>query len=518
MKNARGYTRIIGVILCGLSCLLAGCEGAVGGAGGGSSGGGYSVTLNLGEIMTAAGALSASRAVNPADYYYEIQMDGPGGARITKNVPVGTTVVTVEVGIGQWDIRVNAYRSSTGTLEYQGTASLDVGPGKANRATVKMNPYGGTPHRLSISSFTGGSIRASPAAGTVISGTLVTLTASSDTGWYLFNLTVNSDSGGLSVPVSGTGNTRTFTMPAGDVTVSAEFIEGTSAGIEAVIRAAGVGAAIALPGGVYTMTSAITVDKDVTITTGAGETVILERDAAFNAEFFEVSSMTSLGVKLTLSTTGGGTLTLDGMNVNSSSSSLVEVYSGELEINDGVILRNNYAGSGGAVGVQGMFTMNGGTITNNTDRSGGGGVNVSAGRFTMSGGTIEGNRSGIPGSSISGGGGGVNVSAAGMFTMSGGTIRNNVAYVDGSPSYGWGGGGVNVSAGMFTMSGGTIEGNHTDRDGGGVYVVTGGNFDLITPSGTGSITGNSAALNGPQVFVDTGGGIFNVNGSPGSTY
>jgi hypothetical protein len=290
------------------------------------------------------------------------------------------------------------------------------------------------------------------------------------------------------------------------------FIHGSSTGIEIVIRAAGPGATVILPGGVYTMNSVITVDKDVTITTGAGETVSLERDAAFTGgEFFEVSSGSS--AKLTLTAAGGGTLTLDGMSYTATSSSLVYVLSGgELEINDGVSLRNNISSYGAVSVLGGAFTMSGGTITNNTAAVGGGGVYLSSGgAFTMLGGTITYNTAG------GGGGGGVEVFGGGTFTMLGGTISNNVATVDSLYSAGRGGGGVFMSSGTFTMNGGTISNNQTDRDGGGVYVMSGATFNLNTPAGTGSIASNTATLGGPQVFVDSG-GTFKVNGSSATSY
>jgi len=62
------------------------------------------------------------------------------------------------------------------------------------------------------------------------------------------------------------------------------------------------------------------------------------------------------------------------------------------------------------------FTMNGGTISGNTNRNSGGGVCVFGGRatFTMSGGTISGNTAAS--------GGGVYVFDGGTFTKTGGTI------------------------------------------------------------------------------------------------
>ena len=66
----------------------------------------------------------------------------------------------------------------------------------------------------------GGSVGANPT--TAKFGSQVTLTITPDNGFTLKSLTVK-DSENADVELSGTGNTRTFTMPAADVTVSAEF-------------------------------------------------------------------------------------------------------------------------------------------------------------------------------------------------------------------------------------------------------------------------------------------------------
>ena len=76
----------------------------------------------------------------------------------------------------------------------------------------------------------------------------------------------------------------------------------------------------------------------------------------------------------------------------------------------------------------------------------------------------------------------------GTFTMTGGTISNNGA--------GSNGGGVYVRAGVFTMTGGTISNNDAGSNGGGVYTYEGAVFVL----NGGTITGNRAG--------DTGGGIY----------
>jgi len=74
------------------------------------------------------------------------------------------------------------------------------------------------------------------------------------------------------------------------------------------------------------------------------------------------------------------------------------------------------------------------------------------------------------------GGGGVNVASGGTFTMNGGTISNNSAA---NTSYYGSGGGV-YNKGTFTMNGGTISGNAANYTFGGGGVHNEGTFRLIT--------------------------------------
>jgi hypothetical protein len=163
----------------------------------------------------------------------------------------------------------------------------------------------------------------------------------------------------------------------------------------------------------------------------------------------------------------------------------VYVYNGgSFTMNDGTISNNTAASYGGgvAVYVNSSFEMTGGTISDNTATTySGGGVYIKNNcSFTMSGGTISGNSalgasSGTGGgiavdgsdftmeegtiknNSTVNGGGGVDVFNGGSFTMTGGTISGNS--VTGASAYG---GGVCVDAtysGSFTKTGGIIYGD-----------------------------------------------------------
>ncbi|MHC6201599.1 fibronectin type III domain-containing protein [Breznakiellaceae bacterium SP9] len=218
------------------------------------------------------------------------------------------------------------------------------------------------------------------------------------------------------------------------------------------------------------------------IGTGAERTITISGSGAL----FVVYS----GVTLTLD----NNITLKGNNSNTTE--LVSIQnSSALVMNNGSKIIDNTSGGGVRVDSRGTFTMNGGTISGNTD----GGLSVFGGTFTMNDGTISGNTSGE--------GGGVWISS-GTFTMNGGTISGNTAS---------GGGGVKIGGGStatFTMNGGTISGN-TASFGGGVYVLIYNGGGAFTMNG-GTISGNTAGSGGGGVYVQIlNGGAFSktVNGN-----
>jgi hypothetical protein len=186
----------------------------------------------------------------------------------------------------------------------------------------------------------------------------------------------------------------------------------------------------------------------------------------------------------------------------------VHVKSGAFTMNEGSSITENF-NSGVVVGSEdysstGMFTMNGGIISNNTnsyhDNARGLGVDVESGTFIMNGGTISGN------AAARGKGAGVYVAVQGTFIMNVGTIKGNMKAQTIQPTFA--GDGVYVNEGMFTMKNGTIsgEGSHpVQTNGGGVY-VTGGTFNM-----EGGTIMNYGAQNGGGVYV-TVGSTFNMKG------
>ena len=103
------------------------------------------------------------------------------------------------------------------TLDGSGNTRTFTMPATDVTVSVAFSPI---KYNIYVGTFANGSVAATPSTATI--GTSVTLKASPAGGYELATLTVISE-GGTPVSVSGTGNTRTFTMPAKNVTVAATF-------------------------------------------------------------------------------------------------------------------------------------------------------------------------------------------------------------------------------------------------------------------------------------------------------
>jgi hypothetical protein len=178
--------------------------------------------------------------------------------------------------------------------------------------------------------------------------------------------------------------------------------------------------------------------------------------------------------------TGKAAFTLSGGSIRENESEGVYASGDSFAMSGGSIRKNE----GNGVYVSGGdFTFSGGSIQGN----GGGGVFVygAAGdtsAFTMNGGSILENT--VSSSAINSGGGGVSVyGGKGIFIMNGGTIQKNSALSSSR------GGGVFVSGGSFTMNGGSIQGNKTSSYGGGVHLY---NASTTFHKTGGTITGSDS--------------------------
>lgn len=196
------------------------------------------------------------------------------------------------------------------------------------------------------------------------------------------------------------------------------------------------------------------------------------------------------------------TATSTGVSVNGTNMDTPYVKQTTLMMKDGMIIENNtYSGvyiSGGA-----EFTMEGGTIRNNSGIYGGGVWVSDNGEFYMKGGSIENNKATSYGGGIELFDSNSSTSGAKVI-ITGGMIRNNEAKY---------GGGIYVGEqhkeGLF-LNGGAITENTADQ-GGGVYVKNNGLMDMTA----GNIQNNYARGQGGGIgiygTVDLSGGTIAEN-------
>ena len=204
--------------------------------------------------------------------------------------------------------------------------------------------------------------------------------------------------------------------------------------------------------------------------------------------------------------TSFGDLTISGGSIESNAADrygggvLVTTNARSFQMTGGT-MRGNTAGiNGGAMNFDGVGSITGGVIENNTAKGGGGGVQLYAGAgrkttFTL-GGTVM-----VRGNTAQRGGGfDVGSAEAGGTTlnMNGGTLTANKARLNG--------GGINLgSFATLNLSGGSITGNEAVESGGGL--IMGGTVNMTG----GEITGNRATGTGPN--EGGGGGVRTYFGS-----
>ena len=248
-----------------------------------------------------------------------------------------------------------------------------------------------------------------------------------------------------------------------------------------------------------------------------GHGVVLERDpsALFTGVMVSVEGGT---LKLKDITLDGGAL--KGMQ----SYGLVKVRGGNLEINNGAVLRNSsknlgnqFEGGGGVYLSEGTLTLNdGGKIMNNSSHNGGGVSIMSGGRFIMNGGEISKNTTDRAGNFSGRGyytsGGGVFIAYDGVMEMNGGIISQNTSYDGGGISLGGPENDVffKDNTPTFTMNGGKIDNNQSYSNGGGIFVQ----MNCVATIHEGDITNNHTKAQ--MLGANFGGGGIYVNGGKDS--
>ena len=439
-----------------------------------------------------------------ASLRYELTLTGPNGEAFAHTVTAGGTL-SLTVSLGQWRIDAEAYQRDN--LAGTGSVVFTVVPG-TNSIRVPMMINGGYFDITAGSPISGGTVTANFAA--AFPGTPVTVTVTPDSGYALKPETLKYNDG-TDHDISG-DPPYTFTMPAADVTLYAEFDHPITV---AALTNGSVTLSVTSAAAGTTVTVTVTPDSGYALKPGTLE-VILESDgtraplspldspnawgftmpassvtvyAQFEKTSFSVSTAAEFGQALSAIANPGSaglsyTITVTGnISLGPQDLSLSDYNGKEIVLKGDSSARTlslsgqgslfTVGGDGNArlelenialrgtsntaplvyVDVLGTLAMNeGAEIADNENAVGDGGGVYVEGAFHMHGGTISGNTV----SSSSGNGGGVYVAATGSFYMYDGIISGNTV----SSSSGKGGGVYVDDGGSFSKIGGIIYGDN----------------------------------------------------------
>lgn len=155
---------------------------------------------------------------------YSVNINSAQNGKVTASTTscvAGTEVVlTASPNAGYELNTLTALNTTTNTqIEISG-GKFTMPAGNVNIVATFKTAAAST-HKVTVNTSTNGSVSASTT--TAKSGDTVTLTVAPSAGYVLDELTVK-DASNAAIGISGTTNTRTFVMPASDVTVAATFV------------------------------------------------------------------------------------------------------------------------------------------------------------------------------------------------------------------------------------------------------------------------------------------------------
>jgi hypothetical protein len=333
---------------------------------------------------------------------------------------------------------------------------------------------------------------------------------------------------GIVIDRSANGNFA-FKMPAYNIKLEAEFREiGSNEAfninknrlyttLDSAVSDSGNGDAIIILKDGILISNGITIDgKSITLQPMDGAAKTVERATGYTSSIFTVKN----GGNLTLDSAYSYGLVIDGNGIIAGKP-LIEVDGGTLTMGaDGngvgtlVTLKDNRnTGNGGGVYVKnGVFTMNGGTISGNRSEDHGGGVYAGSGALVdIYGGLISGNEASYGGGIQSG------EYSSGMFIKAIVNINGNLTVRNNTGSMG---AGLNIDMADLTMLAGTVTNNTAVSWGGGVHINNGGTFSLkggLIKDNTNNNT--TTGSSGSDVYVETGNAAFiESGGSAGNVH
>ena len=205
---------------------------------------------NSGQVsLDATSELSVSDCTNGnvLDLAGKSTLDNKGIVNATVNVPAGSdqyivtyknqgqqiNVVTATATSGKATVKLPAALSdygynhfvgwSDGTNTYKGGETVTITGNTTFTAVWSYIPPANPNYRIDILAAEGGTVTADPAAAKA--GATVTLTATPDEGYAVGTITVTDRFGDAVKVTENADGTYTFTMPNGQVTVKATFVE-----------------------------------------------------------------------------------------------------------------------------------------------------------------------------------------------------------------------------------------------------------------------------------------------------
>ena len=201
---------------------------------------GGKVTIDSTSSMTLQNNVKGNNTV----YFVESTLDNNGTlqANVLTKAPAGSFSVTVKNGNSVLDVATvmsgGTYKLPAALSDYgynhfvgwsDGTTTYDANtPVKIEKDTTFPAVWSYTPpanpnYKITIGDMENGSVTANPTAAKA--GATVTLTATPDEGYALSTLTVTDRFGDAVRVTENSDGTYTFTMPNGQVTVTATFVE-----------------------------------------------------------------------------------------------------------------------------------------------------------------------------------------------------------------------------------------------------------------------------------------------------
>ena len=145
----------------------------------------------------------------------------------TNNVHYGDQITLTAYPSSGYQLSTLTVTNGSSSVNVSGTGDIRTFTMPAGNVTVNASFTQIPQYNINTSGISNGTVSASVNSATVstaIANTTVTLTASPDTGYQLSTITVSKANGGT-VTVTGSENSRTFTMPAENVSVSATFTQ-----------------------------------------------------------------------------------------------------------------------------------------------------------------------------------------------------------------------------------------------------------------------------------------------------